>query len=446
MAALQPPTSASALLQDASRVIPGGVNTGRRKSAPLCARRAEGAYIEDLDGSTWIDYNAAYGPIILGHAYPAVTRRVTAAIRDGVLFGVGTTRSEVELARRVSAHVPSAEQVLITNSGSEATYHAIRLARAVTGRSTIVKFQGCFHGFHDYVLLNTYSPREMVGRRDLGSAGMLETAVDSTLVCRFNDLADVRATAGRSEDIAAIIVEPVLHNCPTILPQAGFLEGLREICDETGALLIFDEVITGFRHHIGGYQAIAGVVPDLTTMAKAMANGFPISAVGGRTEHMERFSTKPGGDVFYSGTYNGNTASVAAALATIDELEDGRLHAQLFRLGERMRTGLGQIAERAGVAAVVSGYGSLFVMLFMEGPLTSYDDVLRQDRELFVRYRQELNRRFILEMPDHVGRSHISASHTEDDIDHTLEMAEEALQAALDGRSRERVGAGARAS
>jgi len=266
---------------------------------------------------------------------------------------------------------------------------------------------------------------------------MLEAAIDATLVCRFNDLEDVRATLERHDgDVAAILIEPIAHNSPGLLPHPGFLPGLRDLCDRTGALLIFDEVITGFRHHIGGFQALAGVMPDLTTMGKAIANGFPIAAVGGARRHLEHFTTNPDGDVHFGGTYNGNAVGVEAALATIGQLEDGRVHEHVFALGERMRDGLTTIAQRAGIPAVVGGYGSLFVLCFMDGPLDSYEDVLRNDTDLFMRYRRELIARGVFEMPESLGRSHISAAHTKDDVNRSLELAEEALRAALDQRAR----------
>jgi glutamate-1-semialdehyde 2,1-aminomutase len=430
--------ASEALLESASEVIPGGVNTCRRRSDPrLCFRRGHGAYLEDLDGRRLIDYHAAYGAILLGHADPSVTARVTAAMERGVLFGVGVTEAEVALARKLAEHIPSIEQSVLCGSGSEATYHAIRLARGVTGRQKIVKFQGCYHGFHDSVLRNVLSAPEQVGRRDPHSAGMLDAAVDATLVCRYNDLDDVRATLERhDEDIAAVILEPVAHNSPGLLPRPGFLEGLRALCDQTGALLIFDEVITGVRHHIGGYQAVCGVLPDLTTLGKAIANGFPLAAVGGRAEHLERYTTTASGDVHYGGTFNGNGAAVAAGLATIERLEDGRVHEHLFALGERMRRGLAEVAERVGVPAVVGGFGSLFVLCFMDGPLESYDDVLRNDDALFRRYRRELIARGVFEVPESLGRSHISAAHTADDVDRSLHAAEDALRAAVDALAR----------
>jgi glutamate-1-semialdehyde 2,1-aminomutase len=434
------PTKSQQMLTEAAVVIPGGVNTCRRQSTHgLCFERGRGAYLWDLDGRRYVDYHAAYGAVFLGHSHPAVTERVSAAIRDTVLFGAGVTRAEITLARKIVEHLPSAEQVLVCNSGSEATYHAIRLARGVTGREKVLKFQGCYNGFHDYVLRNVLSAPELVGQRDPQSKGMLDAAVDATLVARFNDLADVEATlAAHPEQVAAVIVEPVAHNSPGLIPRPGFLEGLRRLCDREGTVLIFDEVITGFRHHLGGYQAIAGVLPDLTTLGKAIANGFPIAAVAGPRALMERYTTHPAGDVHFGGTYNGNAVAVEAAIATIEQLEDGEAHERVFALGERMREGVREIASRAGVPAVVGGLGSLFVLCFMEGPLESYDDVLRNDNDLFVRYRRELIARGVFEMPESLGRSHISASHTEDDIDRSLAAAEEALAAALDARARPR--------
>ncbi len=426
------PASAE-LLARAAEYIPGGVNTCRRRSEPqLCFARGAGAYLWDLEGRRYVDYHAAYGAIILGHSHPAVTTRVAAAIKERVLFGVGVTEGELELARKIVEHVPSAERVVVCNSGSEATYHAIRLARGVTGRQKLVKFQGSYNGFHDSVLRNVLSAPDRVGRRDPGSAGMLEASVDATLVCRYNDLEDVEAAfAAAPGEIAALIIEPIGHNSPGILPAPGFLEGLRSICDREGALLVFDEVITGFRHGLGGYQAICGVTPDLTTLGKAIANGFPIAAVAGRRDHMERFNTTAEGDVHFGGTYNGNAVAVEAALATIEHLERHDVHAHVYRLGERMRGGLEAIGAEAGIPVVAAGYGSLFVLCFMEGPIRCYEDVLRNDAALFGRYRRELVSRGVFEMPESLGRSHISAAHGDDDVDRSLEAARDSLRAAL---------------
>ncbi len=425
------------LLERAMLVTPGGVNTARRKiNPPLCVRRGEGAYLEDVDGNRYIDFHAAYGPILLGHSYPAVIERVREEIGEQVLFGVGTTENEVRLAEKVVEHVPCAEQVVFCNSGSESTYHAIRLARAVTGRQKILKFQGLYHGFHDYALINVMSKPEMIGKPDPMSAGILDAAVEATIVCRWNDRDSVRrAFEEAGEEIAAVIVEPVAHNSPSIMPEDGFLEFLRASCDDAGSILIYDEIITGFRHGLGGYQEIAGVTPDLGTFGKAMANGFPIAAVAGRQDLLERYNTTATGDVTFAGTYNGGTVGVAAALATLEVLESEPVYEHLYALGERMRQGLRGVAEEAGVEAIVSGYGSLYVMLFMEGPLRSYDDVVRNDHELFVAYRKELVRRGVFEMPENIGRNHIMYAHTEADVDRTLEVSREALRAALESQS-----------
>jgi glutamate-1-semialdehyde 2,1-aminomutase len=429
-------TKSAELFARANRVMPGGVNTARRKiDPPLCIRRGHGAYLEDLDGNRYLDFHAAYGAILLGHSYPAVNDRVRELMDDQVMFGVGVTEVEVAVAEKIVEHVPSADQAVVCGSGSEATFHAIRLARATTGRMKIVKFQGLYHGFHDYVLRNVISSPEKIGKRDPMSAGMLPAAIDATLVCRYNDLDDVRQTFERhGDEIAAIIVEPVAHNSPSILPAEGFLEGLRAVCDEYRSVLIFDEVITGFRHALGGYQAICGVMPDLSTFAKAIANGYPMAAVAGSQELLAHYNTTATGDVAFAGTYNGGSVQMAAALATIDVLEREPVHDHLFRLGDRMRSGLKQITDDLGIPAYVSGFGSLYVMLFMEGPLTTYDDVVRNDREFFVAYRKELVRRGVLEMPENIGRNHIMYSHTVDDIDRALEVSRAALKATVEAR------------
>ncbi|MFZ2049497.1 MAG: aspartate aminotransferase family protein [Solirubrobacteraceae bacterium] len=425
------------LLERASVVTPGGVNTARRKiDPPMCLRRGQGAYVEDLDGNRYIDFHAAYGAILLGHCDPRVNDLVKSTIDEQVLFGLGTTELEVQVAEKIVTHVPCAEQAVMCGSGSEATFHAIRLARAATGRQKILKFQGLYHGFHDYVLRNVISAPERIGKRDPVSAGMLEAAVDATIVCRYNDSESVRdAFAEQGDQIAAVIVEPIAHNSPSIMPADGFLADLRAVCDRYGAVLIFDEIITGFRHHIGGYQAICGVTPDLATLAKAIANGYPVAAVAGKRELMEQYNTTATGKVTFAGTYNGGAVGMAAALATIQTLETEPVHEHLFALGERMRQGLRDISAELGVPTVVSGYGSLYVMLFMEGPLESYDDVIRNDKELFVAYRKDLVRRGILEMPENIGRNHITYSHTTEDIDRTLQISREALQATLERRA-----------
>jgi glutamate-1-semialdehyde 2,1-aminomutase len=263
---------------------------------------------------------------------------------------------------------------------------------------------------------------------------MLDEEIDSTLVCTFNDLEDVEQTiAAHPDQIAASIIEPIPHNIGCVLPKDGFLAGLRRVCDEAGMLLIFDEVITGFRHDLGGYQKICGVTPDLTTMGKAMANGFPIAALAGRAAVMDRFNTNPGGDAFFAGTYNGHAGSVAAALATIETLETEPVHEHIFRLGDRMRAGLQEIVDRLDMVWTVAGFGSVYTLYFMDGPVESYTDLMRNDADLYVRYRQKLIEQGVFEMPMNLKRNHISYSHTEADIDRTLEASDASLRAMFGG-------------
>lgn len=424
-------TRSQELFDRAKRVVPGAVNTARRKiQPPLTVDRAEGAYFWDLDGNRFIDYHAAYGAVFLGHSDPRIVEAVAREAGRRVLTGLGITETETELAELIVDAVPSAEQALICNTGSEATFYALRLARTVTGRQKILKFQGCYHGYHDAVALNNQSRAEALGRPDPHSAGMLSGVVSETLVARYNDLVDVRRVFAENEgQIAAIIIEPIAHNSPGILPQPGFLEGLRAICNETGAMLVFDEIVTCFRHHIGGYQAISGVLPDITAVGKALGNGFPVAAVTGRREHMEQFNTHPDGTAVFAGTYNGNGVAVAAGVAVLKILKDTNVYAHVFALGKMMRDGLTDILSRRGITGYVSGYGGVYVLNFMEGPLTSYEDVLRNDVQRQVRYRRELIKRGVFEMPERGGRNHISVAHSEDDVSRTLEIAEQALVA-----------------
>jgi glutamate-1-semialdehyde 2,1-aminomutase len=426
----------SDLAARAARVIPGGVNSGQRRVPgleELVIAATSGATFTDGHGRTYTDYHAAFGPPLLGHNDPDVDGAVAAAAKTIGLMGVGVTRIEVELAERICALVPSVERVLLTETGSEATFHALRVARAATGRRHVIKFQGCYHGWHDSVAMNVISPAERMGGKDPLSKGVLPEVIDATIVCRFND-ADEVERALVDHDVAAIILEPIPHNIGTVLPQAGFLERLRELATQHGTVLIFDEVITGFRHALGGYQSIAGVTPDLTTMGKAMGNGWPVSALGGKAELMDLFSTTPGQPVFFAGTFNGHPPTAAAALATIDKLQNEPVHEHVFRLGERARQGLRDLYARLGLPVVVSGFGSIFVTYFLEGPVTSYDDLLRNDVDLFVGYRRALMEHGIFELPLNLKRSHFSYAHVDADVDRLLEATESAVGVALAAR------------
>ncbi|HEV2348415.1 MAG TPA: glutamate-1-semialdehyde 2,1-aminomutase [Terriglobia bacterium] len=410
--------------------IPGGVNSALRGTLPhLVIERAAGAVLVDADGNEYIDYHGAFGPALLGHNHPAVRQRVIEALENGLLAGVGTTELEIAVAAGIRRHIPSAQKVLLCSSGSEAVFHALRVSRAFTGRQKIIKFQGCYHGIHDYVLRNIASPADKVGKLDAGSAGILPQALENTLVCDFNNLDGVERTlAGHRGQVAAIILEPIAHNIGCVLPQPGFLPGLRAMATANETVLVFDEVITGFRHHLGGYQTIAGVTPDLTTLGKAMGNGFPIAAVCGRSDIMDHFSTRPGGDTYFAGTFNGNAVGCAAALATMEILEREPVHEHISRLGERMRKGLREILARLGIRATVEGFASIFVTYFMDGPIVSYSDLLRNESARFVEYRRRLIERGIFKMPANLKRAHISYSHTEAQVDKTLEACESVLQ------------------
>ncbi|HEX4519041.1 MAG TPA: aspartate aminotransferase family protein [Gaiellaceae bacterium] len=427
---------AAELVARASRVIPGGVNSGQRQVPgleDLVVTATSGATFTDANGHTYTDYHSAFGPPLLGHNDPDVDAAVAETARSVGLMGVGVTPIEIELAERICDLWPSVERVLLTETGSEATFHALRVARAATGRRHIIKFQGCYHGWHDSVAMNVISLPENVGRRDPLSKGVLPEVTEATIVCKFNDADEVeRALA--EHDVAAIIVEPIPHNIGAVLPVPGFLERLRELATRSGTVLIFDEVITGFRHALGGYQSICGVTPDLTSMGKAMGNGWPVSALGGKAELMELFSTTPGRPAFFAGTFNGHPPTAAAALATIDKLQREPVHEHVFALGERTRQGLRELYGRLGVPVHVSGFGSVFVTYFLEGTPTSYDDLLANDVDMFVGYRRELMKHGIFELPLNLKRSHFSYAHTDDDVDRLLEGTEEAVGAVLAGR------------
>ncbi len=391
------------------RFIPGGVNSAMRRVPGLdglVVSSTGGATITDADGNVYTDYHCAFGPILLGHRDPDVDRAVAEAMVRLDPPGIGATAPELALAEKLAELVPAIEKVHLTSSGSEATLHALRLARAATGRRYVVKFEGCYHGWHDAV-----APE---------SAGVLSETRDATIVVPYND-ADAVERAFEEHDVAAVIVEAIAHNMGTVLPKPGFLERLRELCTRNGAVLVVDEVITGFRHGLGGYQAIAGVTPDLTTLGKAMANGYPISAVGGRADLMELYSTAPGGPVLFAGTFNAHPACVAAALATIAKLEREPVHEHVYRLGDRVRAGLVDVYRAADLAAVVTGFGSIFVAYLLDPPVESHADVSRHDAELFVRIRLELFRQGILELPVSPKRSHLTYAHTEADVDRLLE-------------------------
>jgi len=416
------------LYEQAARIIPGGVNTSIRLFSPhLVFTRARGSKVYDADGNEYVDYHSAYGAVILGHCHPSVNKRVIETLDQLDLIGAGTTELEFKAAEKIVKHVPSAEMVHFCNTGSEATYHAIRLARAVTGRKKIGKFQGGYHGWHDSVLMNVITPKERLGGRDLLSGGMSEDLVEQTLILDYNDIESVeKVVRDQGDDMAAIIIEPIAHNVGCILPKEGFLERLRELTEEKGIVLVFDEVITGFRHGLGGYQKICGVTPDLTALGKAIANGYPGAAICGKKELMMKFDTG-GGNVFFAGTYNAHPAVMAACLATIEELESGRVYERLFAQGDQLRKGLTKVLEGLKIKGFVAGFGSTFVVYFTDPPVEKYADTLRNDSRMDLSFKQGMTEHGILLLPKPLRRGYMTASHTAEDIEQTVKNAETVL-------------------
>lgn len=422
----------------ARTLIAGGVNSTQRRLSGLedvVVVGTGGSRLQTADGRELIDFHGAYGPPLLGHNDPDVDDAVARTIRKIDNPGLGVTPQEIELAELIVESIDSVERVLLTNTGSEATFQALRVARTVTGRDKIIKFQGCYHGWHDSLAMNVISSPENVGKKDPLSAGVLQAVIDATIVVPFND-ADAVETALRENDgeVAAIILELIPHNVGALIPEPGFVERLRELATAHGTVLIFDEVITGFRHGLGGYQGVLGVKPDLTTMGKAFANGYPISALGGRADIMEEFATVPGKRAFFAGTFNGHPAMAAAAIATIKKLREEPVHEHVFALGDRAREGLEKVWSDLGIDAVVSGFGSIFVSFFMNGPIRDYRDLLRNDAELFVDYRLRQIEKGVLEVPLNLKRSNMSYAHTEADVDRLLETTRASAAESLAAR------------
>lgn len=418
------------LMEEACRYSPGGVHSSIRKlPQDLVFKTASGGYMWDVDGNRYIDFNAAFAAIILGHADPEVNQAVFQALESFDIVGVGTNEYEIEVCKKVVEHVPSADMALLCNSGSEATYHAIRLSRAVTGRTKILKFQGGYHGWHDSVLMNVFTRPEQIGHKDPLSAGMLSDAVDNTTVLEYNDSAALEKEL-KTKQYAAVLLEPISHNIGCVLPTAEFVKDLRELTEQTGTILVFDEVVTGFRHSLGGYQSFVKIAPDLTTLGKAIANGYPCAIIAGRKDLMMQFATA-GGPVYFAGTHNGHTMGTAAALATIRQLESGTVYKQLFTFGQYLQEGLTSIAQRLGVPMYVANFGSIFTPYFMDpsfGPPKSFKDLMRNDMEKDAAFRLGLLERGVFSIPRPMRRICLVAAHTKEDIDFTLNAAEDVLR------------------
>jgi glutamate-1-semialdehyde 2,1-aminomutase len=417
------------LFAEGRTLIPGGVNSPVRAwkavgGNPRFMQRARGSQVFDVDGNVYIDYVGSWGPMILGHGHTKVLSAIHETMRDGTSFGAPTAR-EVEMARLLTAALPSVEMVRLVSSGTEACMTAIRLARAFTGRVKIIKFAGCYHGHSDAMLVRAGSGALTFGVPD--SPGVPEGTATHTLVAQFNDRDEV-ATLFRAEgaNIAAVILEPIVGNMGVVLPEAGFLEALREITAQHGALLIFDEVITGFRVAYGGVQTLRGITPDLTCLGKIVGGGLPLAAFGGRREIMRQLA--PEGPVYQAGTLSGNPLAVAAGIETLKQLQLGDPYARLDQLGGQLETGLRAALARHGVRGIVNRVGSMWTLFFGVDAVRSARDLPQVDTAMFGKFFQGMLARGVYLPPSAFEAAFISLAHSEEEIDATVRAADETLQ------------------
>ena len=418
------------LIEDAKRRIPGGVSSNFRMGiapTPLVFERAEGPFLFDADGNRLVDYYLGMGPMILGHSPEPVRRAVARQLEDGILWG-GQSRLEASVAERFCEMVPCAEKLRFAASGSEVVQAALRLARAATSRRTIVKFEGHYHGWLDSVLVSVSATAETAGdpgvlRRLPGSVGQDEGAWANTEVLRWNDLVSLERRLA-TRDVAAVIMEPAMCNAGSIRALAGYLQGVREACSRHGTVLIFDEVITGFRVAPGGVQQLEGVTPDLATFGKCLGNGLPIAAVAGRAELMDLFAT---GGVVHGGTYNASPLCLAAADATLRALQDGRVLDEVGERGQRLMQGIEAALGQAGVTASVTGFGQIFHVAFgLSEPARDYRDLMRMDRPRYVRFCEALLSRRVRVLER--GAWFLSAAHQDEALEVTLRAVREAVR------------------
>jgi len=417
------------LFERAQRSIPGGVNSPVRAfravgGVPPFLERAAGAYLWDADGKRYIDYVGSWGPMLAGHSQPDVVEAVKAAAARGLSFGA-PTEAEIALAETLCRLVPSLELVRLVSSGTEATMTAVRLARGFTGRSAIVKFEGCYHGHADALLVKAGSGALTFGNPS--SAGVPAETAAHTFVLDYNDSSQLKKLfAGKGKDIACVIVEPVAGNMNLVLPASGFLETLREECTRHGALLIFDEVMTGFRVALGGAQARYGIRPDLTTLGKVIGGGLPLAALGGRREVMEKLA--PLGPVYQAGTLSGNPVAVAAGLATLSLVEQKNFLEKVEQTTRALVEGLQAEAQKAGVIFSAQSIGSMFGLYFRAAPPQSFVEVMQCDRERFNRFFHVMLEQSVYLAPSAYEAGFVSAAHGKSEIDATLAAAREAFK------------------
>jgi glutamate-1-semialdehyde 2,1-aminomutase len=418
-------SNSNELFEQAQRYIPGGVNSPVRAfngvgGTPIFFDSAKGAYLTDSEGKQYIDYVGSWGPMILGHNAPEVIDAVTAAVAKGLSFGAPTP-IEIEMAKLVCELVPSIEQVRMVNSGTEATMTAIRLARGYTGRNKLLKFEGCYHGHADSLLVKAGSGALTLGEPT--SPGVPEDFAKHTLVANFNDLDDVKAKfAEHGDDIACIIVEPVAGNMNCIAPVAGFLEGLRSVCDQYGAVLIFDEVMTGFRVALGGVQELSGVTPDLTTLGKVIGAGMPVGAFGGKREIMQKMA--PCGPVYQAGTLSGNPVAMAAGIAALTAIQAPGFYQSLNEKALRLMAGFKTAAEQAGIGLFTRVVGGMFGFFFTDEPsIDSFEQVTQCDLERFKKFYHLMLEEGVYLAPSAYEAGFVSRAHSDADIDASIAAA-----------------------
>ncbi len=418
--------SSKVLFDRAKQVIPGGVNSPVRAfravgGNPLFMSHARGAYLFDEDGNQFIDMINSWGPMILGHAHPVVEEAVKKALAGSPSFGA-PTRREVEMAELICALVPSIEQVRMVNSGTEATMAAIRVARGYTGRDKIIKMEGCYHGHADSFLIAAGSGAMTFGVPD--SPGVTKGVANDTLTVPFNNLTAVENTLKENEgQVAALILEPVVGNMGCVVPAEGYLQGLRKLCTQYGVVLIFDEVMTGFRLALGGAQELYGVKPDMTTLGKIVGGGLPVGAYGGKKEIMSCVS--PAGPVYQAGTLSGNPLAMAAGMALLTYLKDHpEVYKNINNAGSRLATGLLAQAKAAGVKASVNQVGSMFTLFFTDVVVTDYDSAKKSDTVLFGKYFQRMLEQGIYLAPSQFEAMFISNTLGEKELDKILEASE----------------------